>query len=344
MKKLAWIGHYSKEVDIFRFNNFNSNSQVLKNIFVNLNKRLSPYVFATLENKDKGIELHGIICPYMPRQIASSDGEKQLLVIKKAIELCNRLNVKQIGLAGLFASLWENGDKLKQITNIPVTTGKNLIAILVIGYISHACAALNRDMKDLNLGIIGYNNRISKIFAEYYKNTFGGVLVDNKDEKAENPPGVKKVSRQDIFKNADVIIVTVMGFGLESCIPTLKAGAIVCDIVVPFYLASEISKKRQDVLAFEGIWSRYEKLEGYTGRGRSLFSDKVFPACVAELIILAAEKKIGDFSLSDNINVKNTLAMKDMSLRNGFEFFGFKTGNKVYSESELGRIQNAFEK
>ena len=333
MNKLVWIGHYIETNDSFRFNNFKSRSKLIDKMFIEVNKRMPPYIFSRFENSAKGIKFYGVIVPLLPSEIASASKTRQSDIIRRAIDIANRVGADQIGLAALFASLWEDGTGIKEHTSAHITTGKNLIAALVLDYVSRAVGLLGKDFKDLTVGIVGYKNRIAKIFATDYLNKVKTLLVDD---------GIQEASFNDIFSKSDVIIVTTMGIGLADYIDKIKPGTIVCDIVVPYHLTAEIRKRRKDVFAFEGVWSRYKDLDTYAGKDiKRLFPNNITPACVAELIILAQEKKLGNFSLGDNINYDNVSLMRSILARNGFGFFGFKQGNGVYSQDDIDRIKGS---
>lgn len=340
MKTLVWIGHYIEKDDIFKYNSIKFESDVLRSIYFQINSRFNPYVFTHIKNKIDNVELYGIICPMLPAKVASLPKTKQVAMIKKAVQLACRLGVEQIGIAALFASIWEEGGEVKAMTKTPITTGKNLIAALVVDNIEKACSVLGKNLSSLIIGIIGTKNRISKVFIEYYSQNATVVLTDDGDHKALTK-NVRKESREDIFKKSDVIIVTNMGVGLSEYIPHLKACSIVCDIVVPFYLTKEISKKRNDIFAFEGVWSMYSDIQKYKPReSLDLFPRNIVPACVAELLILAIENKMSDFSLSENISLKNMREIEIMRRRHNFEFFGFKQGTRIYSQPEIDRFKS----
>jgi len=268
--------------------------------------------------------------------------EKQINTIKKMIQIGNKLGLSQIGIAGIFASIWEDGEELKNFTDVPITTGKNLIAALVKEYISRCRRVLEKGDNG-TLGVIGYGrNRLSGIFLDTFNAEFGEVLLDGEDQKSREIPNARRETTENIFKKSDMIILTVMGLGLNNYIDMVRPGSVICDLIVPFYLSKEISKTRKDLLAFEGVWSRYAKMEQYVGRNKKrLFKNNIVPACVAELIILSLENKFGEYSLADNINHRNALDMLEMSKRNGFDFFGFKQGMNIYSREDLERIKNA---
>ncbi|MFA5142872.1 MAG: hypothetical protein WC522_01715 [Candidatus Omnitrophota bacterium] len=334
MNKLVWIGHYIEAKDAFRFNNFTSPSRLINKMFIEVNKRMPPYIFSQLENSARAIKIYGVIAPLLPSEIASASKARQFDLIGRAIDIANRVGAGQIGLAALFASLWEDGAGIKELTDAHITTGKNLIAALVLDYISKGIGLLGRDLKDLTIGIIGYRNRIAKIFVTHYLDKVKMILADD---------GGEKVSFNDIFSKSDAIIVTTMGVGLADYIDKIKPGTIVCDIVVPYHLTTEIRKRRKDVFAFEGVWSRYKDLDTYTGKDiKRLFPGNVIPACMGEPIILAQEKRLGNFSLGGNINHDNALLMRSMIAGNGFDFFGFKQGGGVYSQGDIDKMKVSY--
>lgn len=341
MRRIVWIGHYIEESDVFHFNNFNYKPEIIRKFFLKINKHFSPYVFTSFKNTAKGIEFYGIVCPLLPSAVAALRKARQLSMMKQAIRLANSLKADQIVIAALFASIWEDGKELRALTRAPITTGKNLIAAITIDNILRANNVLKKKFSDSTLGIIGYRNRISKIFAEHYLNKASLILVDCEDDKIEANGKIKKVSQEELFKNSDIIIVTTMGVGLATYIDLINPGTIICDIVVPYYLTKEIRKKRNDIFAFEGVWSKYKDLSTYTGCDLDrLFPNGIMPACAAEPIILAIENMLGDFSLSDNIHYRNMCLINDKRLKNGFEFFGFKKGQTVYSKQEQDLLIN----
>lgn len=341
MRRIAWIGHYIEESDIFHLNNFKHKSEIIRKLFLKINKHFSPYVFTSFKNTAKDIEFYGIICPLLPSAVAALGKSRQLHIMKQAIKLANSIKADQIVIAALFASIWENGDELKALTRAPITTGKNLIASITIDNISRAGNLLKKELTGCTIGIIGYKNRIAKIFTEHFLDKVNSILVDSEDDKIKESGKIKKVSNEELFKNSDIIIVTTMGVGLAAYTGLIKPGTIICDIVVPYYLTKEIRKKRGDIFAFEGVWSRYKDLSAFAGRDLNrLFPNGVMPACAAEPIILAMENMFGEFSLSDNINYRNMCLMNERRLKNGFEFFGFKKGQSIYSKQEQDLLIN----
>lgn len=341
MNKIVWIGHYIEEPDKLLFNDVRFKSDRVKKIFVNINKYMPPYVFVNFKSEKKGIEFYGILCPLMPSELASSGKNKQADIMKRVIGLANRLKATQIGIAALFASIWEDGSEMRDLTDTPITTGKNTIAALVMDYISRGVNIIGRDINALNVGIVGYKNRISKIFYKKYAPVAKAILVDHEDEFLGDASNTKKATYEEIFKQSDIIIVTTMGMGLSEYISMMKPGTIVCDIVVPYYLTKEIRKQRDDIFAFEGVWSRYKALDEFSGNNfKRMFPNNIVPACVAEPIILAQENRFGCFSLGDNINYENAMAMTSLVGRNGFEFFGFKQGPKIYSHEDIEKIKS----
>lgn len=345
MSKIVWIGHYIDESDVFHFNNFTVTSRCARELYRKINSHFLPYIFTSFEKMDKKIEFYGIVCPLMPGAVASLGKDGQLGIMKKALRICNDLGADQICIAALFASIWEDASELKAFTRSSITTGKNLIAALVIDYIARAIDMLKGNPADSVLGIIGSNNRISKTFITHYDDKVRSILTDQDCAEASGRNITRKASYEDIFKMSDVIIVTTMGVGLAPYIGMIKPGAIVCDIVVPYYLTKDICKTRNDVFAFEGVWSRYEHINEYEGSDlKRLFPGDVMPACVAEPLILVLEDRVCDFSLSNGINYQNMMQMNEMRLRCGFQHFGFKQGPRLYSNDAIETIRKSIKK
>lgn len=343
MKRIAWISHYPSEADIFRINNFKWKNEVIRKLFANVNKRRAPYIFANFVNYDKGIEYFGIICPLVPNALVSLSKKNQLDMIEKALSVANKLKVDQMAIASLFASMWEDPTELLNFTKIPITTGKNFIGSLVFEYIVKACNSLEKDIKNCAVGIIGYKASLSKVFLQHYKNKVKAILLDDGDSESEKCNIAKVSTIENIFQTSDIIITNTMGFGLGKYIDTIKTGSIVCDLMVPFYLTREINRTRRDVLAFEGVWTKYKELSSYKdkkGQTKNLLPHEIVPACIAEPLMLILEETPGYFSTVGNINYTNVLLVDSLRSKHGFNFFGFKQDNFIYTDSDLERIKN----
>ncbi len=344
MKKIAWISHYPSETDIFRINNFKWKNEAIRKWFININKHYPPYIFTDFVNYDKEIEYFGIICPILPHVLVSLDKERQLSIIKKALYIANRLKANQIGIASLFASMWEDPKELLAFTKIPITTGKNFIGSLVFEYIARACNLIEKDIKNCTLGIIGYKTSLSKIFLQHYKDKVQVMLLDEEDAESKKYDMIKKSSLENIFQHSDILITNTIGLGLEKYIANMKPGCIICDLMVPFYLTREINKSRKDILAFEGVWAKYKELNNYKdkkGQIKNLLPHEIVPACIAEPLMLTLENIPSYFSTVGNITYKNALSVDKMRFKHKFDFFGFKQGNFIYMGRDLERIKNA---
>ena len=330
MKKIAWIGHFIKDTDKQLFLNTNLSGKDTTN-------PSEPYVFADLVNEKKGVELVGIICPVTTKEIVSSNKIELSQVLSKAIDICNSLKVDQIGIAALFASMWEDGAGIREMTKHPITTGKNLIMAFVFDYINKICDKFSFIQKDLTIGLVGNGGRMQEILVEHFINKAEKILV-TKDSNVENDANVDIVDNHGIFASSDVIINTTMGIGLEKYIKTIRKNAIFCDLIVPFLLSRKIKETRKDVFPFEGVWAQYVGLDNYTnilGDKNRLFPMSIFPACVAEIMILAYENNFSEYSLGANINYKNSLLMAEMYSKHDFQLSFFKQGKEIIQDEAL---------
>ncbi len=306
----AFLVHPRNVSDVYRKYPFAE--YLPENLLFFILRRFWPVVLAETEGlKDKaGNSVRGwiITLPLMAEQML----EDRVLAGKKildGVKLAEKMGSAIIGLGAFTSSLTDGGNDIASSAKIFVTNGNALTAGVTTSAIEKIIKDLRKknSRKRINLAVVGatgsIGSAVAKILASKMKS---GLLVligrtpENveklKNEINEIDSAAKISVSADIkdISGCDIVIVSTSAKGAIIRSEYLKKNATVYDISQPKNTSEEIKSERPDVKFIDGGLVKTPGIDYHFNFG--IPKETAF-ACLAETMILAAERIDGHFSL-----------------------------------------------
>ncbi len=290
-----------------------------------------------------------IMCPIVPDMLAVDLKG----VVKKVIEGCKvaeRLGLGIMALGGFTSIAGEmNNRSIRQMVNIPVTTGNTYTVALALQGVRKAAQIMDIDLKQAKVTVIGGAGDIGNGCACILAKEVKEIMITSRKERnladAERSlsylGGAKIRTSQDNRKaveDADIVIAAASS--PQSIITTddIKPGAVVCDIGYPKNI-SHSKTDRKDILIFSGgICSLPDEFD--FGFDVGLPSTWTMYGCYAEAMILDLEEKYENFSEGKgNISEEKVSIISALAEKHGFGLAPFFWGDKMLNENELKELR-----
>ena len=287
-----------------------------------------------------------VMCPLMARQMLLLDEEFVLDKISAAVNKSALAGAKLAVLTGFNSVVGNQGEEVAKRVNIPVTTGNSYTSALTIKGVKKAAKLIDMPLENAKVAILGATGDIGSVCTKILSKLVPHIsIVARKKSKLEEfAEELTKTGSAEIevhkkaseaVKDKDIIIAVTSSVTTIIDVEDIKSGAIVCDVAIPKNIAVEVSKKRNDVLVFDG---------GVT----ELIQDVYFPGitmgymvgCIAEGMILAMEHKYESYSIGrGNITPEKVFEIDQLGTKHGFRLDNLKIGNKIYKKRDIKRIK-----
>jgi fatty aldehyde-generating acyl-ACP reductase len=355
MNKFSFIIHphtLQDYVQRFPFVNYLPNF-----IFKGVTRVLPPFKVSEIKGIQSSfaqVEGELVCCPLLSEQLRQLPSELVLHKIIRAVKLAERNGAKLVGL-GAFASVMPDGGMtIAKEAGVPVTTGDSYTVFMALEGLKEAAKLMGLDCSGVNVVILGATDSIGGVYARFLarENRYL-TLVSSQRSKLEKLAAqilyetglAVKVTMniKEALQKADIVIaVTSVA---DACIEPkdLKSGAVVYDLAQPRNISLKIAEKRKDILVIEGV------LVDVPGTPEFNFnfgfsSDKCY-ACMAEVIILALEKRYESFSLGREVTLSQVKEIGRLAQKHGFKLAGLCSSGKSLTRGEIEKIkENAYMK
>jgi|SRR3989339_904189 len=244
--------------------------------------------------------------------------------ILKAIKLAEKKGAKIVGLGALTSSITNGGLELADKTNIKLTNGNSLTTAMTINDIQKIIE--NPSKRIPSLAIVGATGSIGKAVSISLsgENIERLILVGKTPEhlkalkeKIESTNNqIEIVTSTELKKilEADIIIIATASHNALIKKEHLKNNAIVYDISQPQNVDRNILKSRPDIRIIDGGIVSTPGINYHFNFG--LQRETAF-ACLAETMLLAAEKISNNFSLG-NVELKKVEIIKEIAKKYNF--------------------------
>lgn len=289
-----------------------------------------------------------ICSPLTSRQLLGLPVEVSLHKILSAVQLAAKNGAKIVGLGALTAVVGDGGVTIAKNAGIPVTTGNSYTVFTALEGTKKAAGIMGIDWSRANVAILGATGSIGSVCARMLarENRYLTLVArhQNKLEQLaakilyETGLAVKITSNtKTALSQADVVITVTSALDTPVEPEDLKIGAVVCDVARPRDVSRKVAEKRKDVLVIEG------GVVDVPGKPEFNFNFGVPPgkcfACMAEVMILALEKRYESYSLGREMTIAQVEEMGRLAQKHGFILAGLRSFEKSITLDEIQIIK-----
>jgi predicted amino acid dehydrogenase len=280
----------------------------------------------------QGREIQGylIVCPLLPEDMEELTKLDEELILDKIISagyVAERLGAKLMGLGGYLGIIADKKPMIYKHLNVPLTSGSTYTAWSIFEAIYKTAKQKRLDLKKLTLAVVGPITGVSSLCARKFSEHVAKIILTGESEQklqklknminqlnsleVEITPDVSKA-----IKEADIIINTHGSDTELFNIADLKPQSIVCDVSV-FQIIAEKAKQRKDITFIESGIIKLPKTENI-GLNLCLHENMIY-ASIAEIMLLALEERLVNYSLGENINLDKLEDIANIAVQHGFE-------------------------
>ena len=352
MKRFAFAIHPLDMTDVARFEPKAANKR--RSVVEKVLEWTPPYKLSHITGlrSDAGAEAEGwfIAVPFLPNQLLSFPKEKVMAKILGAEKVARELGAGILGLGGYTSVVSRGGTDVAKEAAIAVTTGNSFTVWTAMEGAFEGARLLGIDPSEATATIVGASGSIGNVIARLI-----APRVRQLHLVARNRIRLTRIARELTQETGrEVVISTELAPSLSvsdivisatssggQIIPSecLKAGAIVCDVSLPYDVCREVAQDRPDVLVIEG--GGVEVPGGRIDLGFDIgYPPGVVLACMAETMILCLEGKLEDFSLGLRISIAEIEEIRRLAAKHGFRLAGFRSFGRPVSEEQIGRVRD----
>jgi fatty aldehyde-generating acyl-ACP reductase len=257
--------------------------------------------------------------------------------IINAVKSAEKKGAKIAGLGNWAGIIGERGKKIAGEVGIPVTTGNSLTIFWALEAARAAAQQRGLNWNKANLALLGvtglsdYVGVCAQLLARENRFITLAVREYGKVDKAaaeilyETGVAVRVSGHfQEVLRQADIVFsfTTAEDSFAEIGPDALKSGAVLCDVLWPRGFGKKVAWQRRDVLVIEGgvVFVPGDVKGDFWGD----FSPGQCPAWMAEVMVLALEKKYEAYSLGYGINIRQVEEIGRLAQQHGFKPAGFR--------------------
>jgi len=233
----------------------------------------------------------------------------------RTVRLAEKRGAKYVGLGALSASLTRGGKDLTEHTNAHIVTGRLFTAHNVSDLVLRGAEALDIDVKNAEVSIIGAAGSIGSATAQILANKgctkFNLVDLARKAERltklteylTEINSAISIQISEDIksVSNSDVIIIATNRTDAFLKSEHIKHGALVVDDAKPVNVDPAVIESRPDILVLEGGAVHTESIHVNINIGLQHRTD--IYSCLAEVIILTASNAKDHYNVGELMKI-----------------------------------------
>jgi len=289
-----------------------------------------------------------IYCPITTKQMLQMPEKVLLTKIIQAVRLAEKKGAQLVGLGTLMSAIADGGVSAANKAGIPVTTGNSYTVFSALECVKKAAELMEIDLPSAHVLIFGAAGSIGSVCARLLaKESRYFTLVTRQKNHLEKLSAkilyetglaVKLTGNiKSALRQADIIVAATTALDARLEPEDLKPGAVICDVIQPHAFSLKVAGQRNDVLVIE---------EGeITVPGNPEFNfDFGFPAgkCsagMAEVIILALEKRFESFSMGKEVKIEQVLDIGRLAAKHGFRLSGLRSCGKSLTRRDIERIK-----
>lgn len=287
--------------------------------------------FKKIKSKKQG-EIQGylIVCPLLAQEIEELMRVNEEFLFDKIISagsIAEHLGAGIMGLGGYLGIVADKKPMIYKHLKLPVSSGSAFTAWSIFEAVFKLVKEKDWDIKRLNLAQIGPITAVSSLCSRKFSGHVGKIILSGESEEKllklksslNHLNSLQIQIEQDVseaVKEADIIINTNSQASEVFNITHLRRESIVCDASVLQIYVKKL-KQRKDITLIEG---RMIKLPNAESGSLNLGLDQelIYPS-MAEVMLLALEERLVNYSLGENINIDKLEDIADMAVQHGFE-------------------------
>lgn len=290
--------------------------------------------FKIIQKKIKsaaGAEIEGsfIINPMLPDDIFEAEEELLLNRIVSAGKIAEKSKIEILGLGGYLSMLADKKPMIRKHVRTAVTSGSTFTAWTTFEAIFKTAIREKIDLSRTTVTIYNPTNAVGSLcarkFASYAKKIIltGGlsqklaVLKDSISPETKCAIEIEEDAAK-AAKKGDIIIHLSVGPSTMIDTADIKPQSLVCDLSELKTIANKV-RNRKDLVLVDCDSIRLplgQKLGLYMGA-----PDNTVCPYIAEVMLLAFENKIVNYSLGENINLDKLEEIANMAVKHGFEVY-----------------------
>jgi fatty aldehyde-generating acyl-ACP reductase len=300
-----------------------------------------------------GREIEGwfVACPLTPTRMTQVPTEVAYRKIVQTGRLAEKLGAKILGLGAFTSVVGDAGITISKRLSIPVTTGNSYTVAMAVEAIREAARQMEIALNEAKAAVVGATGAVGSVCAQLLaRDVAEMVLVGRRlpcleevkaHVQAVGGAHVSLATEIEAIEEADLIITVTSA--IETIIEPhhLKPGAVVLDVARPRDVSRRVVEERNDVLVIEG---GMVEVPGPVDFGFDFgFPPKMVYACMAEVMILALERRYESYTLGRDITAEQVEEIASLAAKHGFRLGGFRsfersvTGEEVESVKENAR-------
>lgn len=284
---------------------------------------------------DCGRSTSGIIVsvPLLPEEIVS-DQKRAMELVTEACAACAEWGADLVGLGAYTAIVGARGEKVNQLSPVPVTTGNSYTVFCAVAGMETVLARVGARLEGTAV-VVGYQGSIglaiSKILAGKGMNLVlvgrgSGKFIPQSLARVVEQTGAQIESCNSIEEGVgrSRIVVSATSSGQVIRQEWLLPGSIVFDVAQPRDVIGK-GPERSDILIIDGGLAEFPA-GAQTRNLLSFWTHNSIFGCLAETMILALEKRAESFSLGRELSLDKIEEMGRLGEAHGFRpgsFLGF---------------------
>jgi predicted amino acid dehydrogenase len=300
----------------------------------------------------EGAEAEGwfIACPLTPARLMRSPLPVVYRKIVQAKRLTRKLGAKILGLGAFTSVVGDGGITIARQMDIPVTTGGSYTVAIAVQAVRAAATRMDLNLARTPVAVVGAAGAVGSICAQMLARECGKMLlvglprnkarlqhIRSRIETERGAPVFIAVD-DSALREAGIVVTVTSDTGAVIGPHHLRPGAVVLDVARPRDVSRRVAQERDDVLVIEG------GMVAVPGADLEFGFDFGFPprmafACMAEVIILALERRYESFTLGRDITVEQVLEIEALGAKHGFKLGGFRSFERSVTEEEIERVK-----
>ncbi len=299
-----------------------------------------------------GVEAEGwfVACPFTPARMMSLPVPVVYRKIVQTGRLAQKLGAKILGLGAFTSVVGDAGITIARQLDIPVTTGNSYTVAIAVQAAREAARRMEMDFARATVAVVGATGAVGKVCGRLLARECGKMVLVALDvarlqqvrAQIEADHGAPTYITTDYaaIKEADIIVTVTSDIDTVIEPHHLRPGAVVLDVARPRDVSRRVVEERDDVLVIEG------GMVAVPGPELDFGFDFGFPprmafACMAEVMILALERRYESYTLGRDITVEQVLEIQELGAKHGFRLGGFRSFERAVTDEDIERVKRA---
>jgi len=288
-----------------------------------------------------------LACPYTPKRMMQLPERTVYRKIIQTGRMAEKLGADILGLGAFTSVVGDAGITIANALDVPVTTGDSYTVAMAVQAIRDAAIAMDIQMKDATVAIVGATGAIGRVCAELVAAEAARTLLVARDErKLEALRDRLKVharselvisTKMDVLKDAQLILTVTSAIHDVIRPEHLQPGSVVCDVARPRDVSAMVAAARDDILVIDGgMVDVPGPVNFHFNFG---FPDGKAYACMAETIALALEGRFEDYTVGKEITLERVKDITAIAERHGFRMSGFRSLEREITEKQIEAVR-----